>query len=113
MTLYDFLPKNGDEVTVYDKDYDMETYFSYTKDGDDWDKAMMDLAKLVQVTRFDPLDSLHVTVDFTGLIEPKTEELKDLFIDNDIDSIMDDIESILAGNVSEKWLVDFVKALSE
>ena len=110
MTLYDILPKNGDEVTVWDKDYDMETYFSYTKDGDDWDKAMMDLAKLVEVVETHPTG---ITVDFTGLIEPRTELLKDLFIDNDIDAIMSELDLILAGNVGEKWLTQFVEILGK
>ena len=110
MTLYELLPKNGDEVTVWDKDYDMETYFSYTKDGDDWDKAMMDLAKLLQVVEE---RSEGITVDFTGLIEPKVDNLKDLFVDNDIDAIMSELDLILAGNVSEKWLIRFVEALGK
>ena len=37
----------------------------------------------------------------------------DLFIDCDIDLIMDDIENILAGNVSERWLKNFVNALKD
>lgn len=110
MTLYDILPKNGDETTVHDKYYDIETYFYYSDNGDAWDNAMMDLAKLLEVVETNPNG---VIVDLSGLIESKIEKLIDLFIDCDIDSIMDDIESILAGNVSEKWLVDFVKALSE
>ena len=109
MTLYDILPKNGDETTVYDKDYDIETYFYYSDNGDAWDNAMMDLAKLLEVVETSPS---AVTVDLSGLIESKIEKLIDLFIDCDIDSIMDDIESILAGNVSQQWLIDFVKALS-
>lgn len=108
MTLYELLPKNGEEVTVWDKDYDMETYFSYTKDGDDWDKAMMDLAKLLQVVEN---SSKGITVDFTGLIEPKVDNLKDLFVDNDIDAIMDELDLILAGNVGEKWMTKFVEIL--
>lgn len=110
MTLFDLLPKNGDEVTVWDKDYDMETYFRYEKDGDAWDNAMMDLAKLLEVveTRSD-----GVVVDFTGLIEPKVDNLSDLFIDNDIDAIMDELDLILAGNVGEKWFVKFVEILGK
>ena len=110
MTLYELLPKNGDEVTVWDKDYDMETYFSYTKDGDDWDKAMMDLAKLVEVVEE---HDTGVVVDFAGLIEPKVDNLSDLFIDNDIDAIMGELDLILAGNVSEKWLIKFVDVLGK
>lgn len=110
MMLYDVLPKNGDEITVWDKTYDMETYFCYTNNGDAWDNAMMDLAKLLNVVEERPNG---VVVDFTGLIEPKTGDLSDLFIDNDIDAIMDGLDLILAGNVSEKWLIKFVEILGE
>lgn len=108
MKLYDILPKNGDEVTVWDNTYDMETYFCFTEDGDKWDNAMMDLAKLVEV--IEERDN-GVVVDFTGLIEPKTDALKDLFIDNDIDAIMGELDLVLAGNVGEKWMVKFVEIL--
>lgn len=109
MTLYDILPKDGSETTVIDNTYDMETYFYYSEEGDAWDNAMMDLAKLLQVV--EPNHNGSVMVDFTSLIEPKLPELIDLFIDCDMDAIMDDMDNILAGNVSEKWLIKFVEIL--
>ena len=107
MTLYDVLPLDGSEITVWDKDYDMETYFSLCN-ADAWDKAMMDLANMVQVVE---KRSDGVVVDFTGLIEPKVDNLKDLFIECDIDAIMSELDLILAGNVGEKWFVKFVEIL--
>lgn len=38
-------------------------------------------------------------------------EKSDLFTDCDIDIIMAEIESDIAGNVSEKWMQKFVSAL--
>lgn len=111
MTLYEILPKNGDETTVIDNVYDMETYFYYTENGDAWDNAMMDLAKLLQVV--EPNHNGTVMVDFTSLIEPKLPELDDMFIDCDMDAIMEDMDRILAGNVSEKWLIKFVDILGK
>lgn len=115
MTLYDFLPRDGSEQTVIDKDYDIETYFYYTENGDKWDNAMMDLAKLLTVSEYDPLmvNDSPVTVDLSGLIDAHIGYLNGLFIEADIDTIMDDMEAILAGNVSEKWLQEFVSILEK
>ncbi len=112
MTLYNYLelmPK-GEELTVWDKDYDMETYFYGGKPDDKWDKAMSDLSKLLTV---EEIRSNGVTVNLSKIIENKINELNkaDLFIRCDIDSIMDDIDNILAGNVSENWLEQFVVVL--
>lgn len=109
MTLYEYIQDcKDDEITVFDADYDMETYFYKTDDADEWDKAMMDLAKVFEVT-----ESMKnkVTVNMADVIESKLYMMNDLFYECDIDSIMADIESILAGNVPESWLVDFAKAL--
>lgn len=53
-----------------------------------------------------------MVVNLSEIIEMKLPELKkaDLLQANDK---MDDIDSILAGNVSEKWLEKFVNVLSE
>lgn len=50
-----------------------------------------------------------------GVIEKKLNKLKEanLFKVCDIDSIMDDIETILSGYVSEEWLKEFVDILKE
>lgn len=113
MTLYDYIKQTEDwENTVFDKDYDIEVYF-YKNDEDDldsWDKSMENLSKLLTV---DSISKYGVTVNLSELIESKLENLKkaDLFIRTDIDSIMDSIESVISGNVSEKWMEKFVESL--
>lgn len=113
MTLYEYLDQTTDwEVTVWDKDYDIETYFYKTDGKDKWDKAMNDLAKLLTISRFSK-DGL--VVNLAEVIENKIPQLKevDLFIVCKIEPIMNDIDNILAGNVSENWLEEFVNVLSE
>ena len=111
MTLKEYILQapEGDEITVWDKDYDMETYF-YNQTDDAWDRAMMDLA-----SKLDVINTTNggVVVDLSDLIERNMDALSasDLFYDTDIDAIMDDMESILAGNVSEDWLTEFVRYL--
>ncbi len=112
MTLFEYLEQTTDwEVTVWDKDYDLETYFYKTDGKDRWDKAMNDLAKLLTISRFSK-DGL--VVNLAEVIEKKLPQLEnaDLFIKCKIDPIMDCIDSVLAGNVSESWLEKFVEALS-
>ena len=112
MTLYDYLKlmPEGEELTVWDKDYDIETYFYGGKPDDKWDKAMSDLSKLLTI---EEIRNNGVTVNLSEMIENKLENLDkaDLFIRCDIDSIMDNIDNILAGNVSENWMEQFVAAL--
>ena len=113
MKLYDYisLMPDGEELTVWDKDYDMETYFYGGEPEDKWDKAMSDLSKLLTV---EEIKNNGVTVNLSEIIERKTDKLDkaNLFIRCDIDSIMDDIDNILAGNVSEEWMEEFVVALN-
>lgn len=113
MKLYDYisLMPEGEELTVWDKDYDMETYFYGGEPEDEWDKAMSDLSKLLTV---EEIKNNGVTVNLSEIIESKTDKLDkaNLFIECDIDSIMDDIDNILAGNVSKEWMEEFVVALS-
>lgn len=113
MKLYDLLEvcEDGCEIVVLDENYDTETYFYSGTGGDLWDEAMLRLAKLLDIIEIKY--TLAVEVNLSEIIENKIEELKkaDLFIECDIDSIMDDIDNILAGNVSEKWLDRFVKVL--
>lgn len=113
MTLYEYIQNSSDfEITVWDKDYDVETYFY--KDNieyeDDWDKAMSELSKLLTVVNF---SKNGLTVNLAEIIEDKLSQLKeaDLFYDCSIEEIMDDIDAILAGNVSERWLTEFVEIL--
>ena len=112
MKLYDYisLMPDGEELTVWDKDYDMETYFYGGKPDDKWDKAMSDLSKLLTI---EEIRNDGVTVNLSDIIERKIDKLDkaNLFIECDIDSIMDDIDNILAGNVSENWMEQFVVAL--
>jgi len=114
MTLYDYIKQTKDwEVTVFDKDYDIEVYFYKNDDEelDSWDKSMEKLSKLLTV---DSISEYGVTVNFAKVIEKHLKDLEKakLFIYCDIDSIMDDIEAIIAGNVSEKWMERFVNTLA-
>ena len=113
MTLYEYLEQTTDwEVTVWDKEYDLETYFYKTDGKNKWDKSMNDLAKLLTISRFSK-DGL--VVNLAEVIEKKIPQLKeaDLFIKCKINPIMDCIDSVLAGNVSESWLEKFVEVLSK
>ena len=113
MTLYEYLKQTTDwEVKVWDKDYDLETYFYKTDGKNKWDKAMNDLAKLLTISRFSK-DGL--VVNLTEVIEKKLPQLKeaDLFIVCKIEPIMYDMDNILAGCVSESWLEKFVEALNK
>lgn len=113
MTLYEYLEQTTDwEVTVWDKDYDLETYFYKTDGKDRWDKAMNELAKLLTISRFSK-DGL--VVNLYEVIEKKIPQLEraNLFIKCTVDAIMDCIDSVLAGNVSESWIERFVATLKE
>ena len=112
MKLYEYLNlmPEGEELTVWDKDYDMETYFYGGEPCNKWDKAISNFSKLLTI---EEIRNNGVTVNLSEIIENKLENLNkaDLFIRCDIDSIMDDIDNILAGNVSENWMEQFVVAL--
>ena len=112
MKLYEYLQKTRDwETTVFDKDYDVETYF-YKENSTVWDKAMNNLAKLLTISSFGK-DGL--IVNLSEVIKKKMSVLEqtDLFHTYDIELIMYDINAILAGNVSAEWLAEFVDALSQ
>lgn len=112
MKLHEYLGlmPEGEELTVFDKDYDMETYFYSSKPDNKWDKAMSDLSKLLTV---EEIRNNGVIVNLSEIVGNKIEELRksDLFIRCDVDFIMYDMDNILAGNVSETWMVRFVEAL--
>ena len=112
MTLYDYLNlmPEGEELTVWDKDYDMETYFYGGKPDDAWDKAMSDLSQLLTITE---IRSGGVIVNLSEVIENNMDKLEkaDLFTDYDIDIIMAEMERDIAGNVSESWMQKFVDVL--
>lgn len=114
MTLFDYIASTpeGEEITVWDSVYDMETYF-YNQENDAWDKAMLDLAKKLNVIE---ISSNGVTVDLYDLISRNIDDIRDsaLFYDPDldVDEVMDNMEDILAGNVSEFWFESFVDFLT-
>lgn len=115
MTLYEYLKltNDGEEVTVYDSVYDMETYFYNDEDPEDkWQTSMLELSKLLTVTT---INVNGVTVNLSEVIEKKIDKLKEsnLFIECDIDCIMYDIDNIISGYVSEEWLEKFVNILKE
>lgn len=111
MTLYDYIQSTpeGEEITVWDNDYDIEVYF-YNQDDSYWDHSMMDLAKKLNVV---DVQNDGVIVDLYDLIDRNIDVLDEsgLFNICETDAIMDDIESILAGYVSENWLRKFVDTL--
>lgn len=115
LTLFDYLEltEEGQEITVTDQDYDTETYFyKYEpENAEKWDESMKKLSQLLTVTK---IFNHAVEVNLSNIIEKKLSELKkaDLFIYCDIDNIMDDINNILAGNVSEEWMEKFINVLS-
>ena len=114
MTLYEYikLAPDGEEIAVHDQDYDMESYFyNDGADGDVWQANMLKLAKLLTVIES---DGNRVTVNLSDLIIKKLDELEtaNLFIRCNTNAIMNDIDNILAGYVSEEWLTRFVKVLS-
>lgn len=112
MKLYDYLItlEEGTELTVWDTEYDIESYFYNDEPDDDWQTSMLELAKLLDVTE---TKKCGVIVNLSEVIEKKLDELKeaDLFRRCTVDSIMNDMENILSGYVSEEWLNKFVDVL--
>ena len=112
MKLYEYLNlmPEGEELTVWDKDYDMETYFYGGKPADTWSKVIFDLSKLLTITE---IRTGGVIVNLSEVIENNIDKLErtDLFTDYDIDIIMAEMERDIAGNVSESWMEQFVDAL--
>ena len=112
MKLYDYLTtlEDGTELTVWDVDYDMESYFYNDEPDDDWQTSMLELAKLLDVTE---INKYGVTVNLSEVIKNKLNELKeaDLFIRCTTNSIMYDMQNILSGYVSEEWFKKFVDVL--
>ena len=112
MKLYDYLTtlEEGTELTVWDKDYDIESYFYNDEADDDWQTSMLDLAKLLEVIE---IKKRGVIVNISEVIENKINELKeaDLFLRCTTNKIMGSMEGILAGCVSEEWFKKFVDVL--
>lgn len=112
MTLSEFIKSvpEGTEVTVYDDEYDMETYFYNDRPEDDWDRAMWKLAKALTVSSHKEYSAF---VNLSEIVRSHLAGLDEagLFIKCDTDAIMDDMMNILAGNVSERWLTKFADVL--
>lgn len=115
MTLFEFIRKHQDidELTVWDKDYDIEIYFypDCVNPADEWDEAMREIAKKLTIVAEDW--NKGVTVNLSEVIKGNLNNgaFEDLFIYNNLESIMADIENIFAGYVSEKWMLDFARSL--
>lgn len=114
MTLYEYLSlvEYNEEITVWDKGYYVEMYFYGGIEERDkwWDKSISELSKLLTITTIHPTG---VTVNYSEVIEKHLEDLKraNLFDVTETDYIMDIIESIMSGNVSEEWMKKFVNIL--
>ena len=112
MKLYDYLVtlEDGTGLTVWDKEYDIESYFYNDKADDDWQTSMLKLAKLLDVIE---VKERGVVVNLSEVIEKKLNELKeaDLFLRCTTDSIMSSMEGIISGYVSEEWFKEFVDML--
>lgn len=117
MTLYEYLLKLEEdlEVTVHDTEYDMEIYFYNDFDEEDsWDNSMKELSKLLTIEKIiKDTNTIEVTVNLSKVIENKINDLNKsgLFIRCNVDSIMYDIDNIMAGYVSENWMERFVNVL--
>lgn len=116
MTLYDYISithTGGGEFTIWDKDYDIETYFykDIIRPDNKWDKAMAKIAHKIEVV---DNDYLNVTTNLSEVIEKNVKGnvmFSKLFIENTTEAIMDAIEAIFSGYVSEQWLTDFANSL--
>lgn len=117
MTLYEYIKstEEGTEVTVWDEVYDMESYFYNDEDPEDkWQTAMLNLAKKLDVVGIHKGIHKHgVEVNLLELIQRNINRLKetDLFRKCTVNSIMNDMENILSGYVSEEWMEEFVNTL--
>lgn len=112
MKLYDYLVtlEEGTELTVWDKEYDIESYFYNDEADDDWQTSMLELTKLLDVTE---IKERGVIINLSEVIENKINELKEanLFLRCTTNRIMGSMEGILAGGVSEEWSKKFVDVL--
>ena len=124
MTLQDLMNEtHGKEITVHDTNYDMEAYFYGRSDWEpekEWqeeNKAKQTLSSLLDIEDLDidtDKENITATVNLSGLIERNLDKLEqeDLFINPDINAIMDDMQNILTGYVSEEWFEKFANALA-
>lgn len=119
MNLLEFMKQceEGEEIIVFDKDYDIEIYFyggKYTDKVDNWEKSMNKIAEcLTVIEELTDRDHLTVVVNLSEILEKSLEsgKMDELFYSKNIDVVMSEMDIILAGNVSEKWLADFAESL--
>ena len=115
MTLYDYLNlmEHGEEVSVTDRDYNIANIYFYANHNpsDKFCVEINNLSKLFTITKI--LHGGTILVNFSEVIENKIEKLEeaDLFVDCDIDSIMDSLEYVISGNVPDSWIKKFIEAL--
>lgn len=111
MKLIEILKKD-EEFTCWDTDYDMEFYMELLEEDDEYNKAMMTFARCVDIDDVRP-DGL--TLKVTELIEKnlKRKEFRDLFIDPDIDAVMEDWHAIMSGYASISWYKEFANILED
>ena len=114
MTLYEYMKSKEEdsEFTVHDKEYLMESYFYNDAPEDDFDIGREIIAKSLDIIE---TKDYKITVNLSDLVKKKLDKIKEanLFINNTLDDIMLDMENILSGYVSEKWMIKFAKVLSE
>lgn len=119
MNLLEFMKQceEDEEITAFDKDYDLEIYFyggKYIDKADNWEKSMNKIAEcLTVVEELTGRDYPTVVVNLSEMLEKSLENgaMDDLFYSKNIDVVMSEMDLILAGYVSEEWLVDFAEAL--
>lgn len=105
------LLKEDKVLTCWDTDYDTEFYMEPMDESEDtYNKAMMEFARNVEVDKITPYG---IEVKATELITHNLErkEFRDLFIDPDIDAVMEDFEAIMAGYAGMKWYGKFAELL--
>lgn len=112
MRLYEYIksqPK-GAEIPVHDENYDIEIYFYNDDCTSNWQAAMMIIARHLTVLSE---NTDGVTVDLSNVIfrNINNGKFENLFIRNNVDAIMYDIENIFAGCVSDNWLSEFADSL--
>lgn len=119
MNLLEFMKQceEGEEIIVFDKDYDIEIYFygeKYTDKVANWEKSMNKIAEcLTVIEELTDRYRLTVVVNLSEILEKSLESgtMDELFYSKNIDVVMSEMDIILAGNVSEKWLADFAESL--
>lgn len=111
MKLLDYikLVPDGEEITVFDKEYDVETYF-YGGYDTGWQDFMLLLSDCLTITK---ITSNGVIVNLSDVIESHIDKLKEenLFEDYDIGTIMSEMNNIISGAVSESWMRKLIECL--